>query len=149
MNGSPSESPRRTLENGRGDEIEAVIDALELEPIRRQGGPGRSEEQWCRTQVNCRYIHGYTYFPSPYAKLAGLDDTIEEHYSVYTGTVCRDDVEGAEVRCGIEDDDVFFLLFRALEEAVVFCLGDDLAPMDIELYRRHRPFSASSEGCGP
>jgi hypothetical protein len=87
-------------------------------------------------------IHGYTHFPSPYAKFASLDDTIEEHFSVYTGSVCRDDVSGAEVRSGIEDDDLFFLQFQTMEEAVAFCLDDTLAPMEIELYRRHRPVSA-------
>jgi hypothetical protein len=141
MNGSQAERPPIPADCQRA-EIEAVIDALGLEPIRRQGGPGRCEEQWCRTQVNCRYIHGYTYFPSPYAKLAGLEDMIEEHYSVYTGSLCRDDVQGAEVRSGIEEEDVFLLLFRALEEAVAFCLDDAFAPMDIELYRKHRPISS-------
>jgi hypothetical protein len=141
MNGSSYERPPDPPDSCRRARIEAVIDALELEPIRRQGGAGRSEEQWCRTQVNCHYIHGYTYFPSPYAKLAGLDDAIEEHYSVYTGSLRRDDVPDAEVRSAIEED-VFFLLFRALEEAVAFCLDDAFAPMDIELYRRHRPDSA-------
>jgi len=120
-----------------------VIDALEREPIRRQIGADRSEKQWCRTKVNCRYIHGYTHFPSPFAKLAGLDDTNEEHYSIYTGSLCRDDVVDAEVRSDSEGDDVFFLLFKTLEEAVAFCLDDDFAPMDIELYRKHRFDSAS------
>lgn len=119
------------------------VDALELEPIRRQGGPGRSEEQWHRTQINCRYIHGYTYFPSPYAKLAGLDDRIEERYTVCTGSFCREDVEGAQVCSGVEDDDLFLLLFQTMEEAVTFCLDDLLAPMEIELYRSHWPVSAS------
>ncbi len=142
MNASQTECPPIPLPCQRA-EIEAVIAALELEPIRRQGGLGRCEEQWCRTQVNCRYIHGYTYFPSPYAKLAGLDDRIEERYTVCTGSFCRDDVEGAQVRSGVEDDDIFFLQFQTMEEAVAFCLDDDLAPMEIELYRNHRPISAS------
>ncbi|MCW3055220.1 MAG: hypothetical protein JWN14_4390 [Chthonomonadales bacterium] len=141
MNGARAERPPIPASCQRA-EIEAVIDALELEPIRRQGGPGRSEEQWCRTQVNCRYIHGYTYFPSPYAKLAGLDDRIEERYTVCTGSLFRDNVEGAKARSGIEDDDIYFLQFQTMEEAVAFCLDDNLAPMEIELYRRHRPISA-------
>jgi hypothetical protein len=123
--------------------LAAILDTLQLEPVRRQGGPGRSEEQWCRTQVNCRYIHGYIYFPSPYAKLAGLEDSIEERYTVCTGSLCREDVEGAQVRSGIEDDDILFLQFQTMEEAVTFCLDDTLAPMEIELYRRLQPDSAS------
>jgi hypothetical protein len=126
----------------RPSAVEEAIDQMELEPIRRQIGAGLSEEQWWRSHVNCRYVHCYTYFPSPYAKLAGLDDTVEERYTVCTGSVSRDDVTDAEARSGIEDDGIFFLRFRTLEEAVAFCLYDDLAPMEIELYRTRLPVSA-------
>jgi hypothetical protein len=47
------------------------------------------------------------------------------------------------VRSGIEDDDILFLQFQTMEEAVTFCLDDTLAPMEIELYRRLQPDSAS------
>ncbi len=127
----------------RPSAVEEAIDSMDLEPIRRQIGAGLSEEQWCRSHANCRYVHCYTFFPSPYAKLAGLDDTVEERYTVCTGSARRRDVQGAEARSGIEDDDAFFLRFGTLEEAVAFCLYDDLAPMEIELYRTPRPVSAS------
>jgi hypothetical protein len=120
-----------------------VIDNMEIEPVRRKIGAGYSEEQWHRSHVNCRYVHGYTYFPSPYARLAGLDDSIVNSYTVYTGSLCRDEVHNAEVRSDYEDDDRFFLEFPTLEEAVTFCLDDCLAPMDIELHRKATPTSAS------
>jgi hypothetical protein len=121
--------------------VEEAIDSMDLEPIRCQIGAGLSEEQWCRSHANCRYVHCYTFFPSPYAKLAGLDDAVEERYTVCTGSASREDVKGAEAGSGIEDDDLFFLRFRTLEEAVAFCLYDGLAPMEIELYQTHWPIS--------
>jgi hypothetical protein len=122
--------------------IEEAIDGMEVEPVRRQIGAGLSEEQWCRSHVNCRYVHCYTFFPSPYARLAGLDDTVEERYTVCTGSVNRDDVPNAQAHSGVEDDGTDFLQFPTLEGAVAFCLEDGLAPMEIELYRTLLPVSA-------
>ena len=115
--------------------IEKAIDRMEIEPIRRKIGAGYSEQQWHRSHVNYRYVHGYTYFPSPYAKLAGLDDTIQNSYTVYTGSLSRDEVAHATVRSDYEDEDCFFLEFPTLEAAVAFCLEDAFAPMNIDLYR--------------
>ncbi len=115
--------------------LAAVLDAMELDPIRREEGAGRSERQWCSTHVNCRIISVYTFFPSPYAKLADLDDTIKERYTVATGSQCRSEVPDARTHTGYEEDNTFYLEFRTLEEAVCFCLDDPYAPMEIALHR--------------
>ena len=123
----------------------AVIENLAWEPIYRRIGAGYSEIQKCRTYVNYRYIHGDVYFPSPYAKLAGLEDTIVEHYSVFTGSIGRDDVAEAVVQTSAEDDAAFFLQFATVETAVAFCLKDAWAPINIDLQRQSRTVLASKE----
>jgi len=126
----------------RPSAVEEAIESMDLEPVRRQTGAGRSEEQWSRSHANCRYVHCYTRFPSPYARLAGLDDGIKEHFTVYTGSLCRDDVPYAEAHPDLEDGGAFFLQFPTLEGVVAFCLYDASAPMEIELYRKIQSGSA-------
>ena len=124
-------------------QMSEVIENLVWEPVYRRIGAGYSEVQECRTHVNYRYIHGHVYFPSPYAKLAGLDDTTVEHYRVFTGSIGRDDIPEADVQAGAEDDTAFFLQFATVEAAVAFCLKDDWAPMEIDLQRQSRTPLAS------